>query len=199
MDDELRRMRIELQDRFDTLREVTGINLNANYYEKRQCKTYLRFFRGLDILLGRQGEVKALERKSRLTAANLAEVSGIAESTIEHNRDFRAIVAAVKPKDSDEPVILFSEHKRVVNELKELVKEKDRRLDAQRKVATDLALERTEHERTKRALNTLQDSTENLYRKLGLFLDEHPEAAKAFTDRLPDVVMLLPFRSKEMS
>ena len=199
MDDELRKQRIELQERFDVLKEVTGINQNANKYEKRQCKTYLAFFGGLDILLEKQREVKDQERKCRLTAANIAEASGIAKTTIDHNDEFRAIITALNPKEGQEPVIFLSEHNRIVNEYKEMVKEKDRRLEEQRKTNARLALERSEHNKTKEELTHLQEHTEDLYRKLGHFLDEHPEAVKEFTTELPDIVMLLSFKSKGMS
>lgn len=199
MDDELRKLQIELQERFDILKEETGINLYAIKYEKRQCRTYLAFFKGLKTLLEKQMLVKVQERKCRLTAANIAEASGIKKTTIDHNRDFRAIIAAISPKDGDEPAILLSEHIRIVNEYKEQIKEKDRRLNEQRKVNSDYALEKVDHNRTKEKLRHLQDHMEDLYRKLGLFLDEHPEAVKAFTAGLPDIVMLLPFKSKGIS
>ena len=198
MDDELRKMRIELQDRFDNLKEATGLVLNANKFEKRQCKTFLAFFKGLDILLEQQVDVKVRERKCRLTAANIADASGIAKTTIDHSDELRAIIAAIEPRESEEPVILLSEHKRIVNEYKELVKEKDRRLEEQRKTSADLALERVDHNKTKEELIHLQNTMEDLYRKLGLFLDEHPEATDAFINKMPNIVTFLPFlRTKQ--
>ena len=199
MDDELRKLRIELQERFDILKEQTGLLLNANNYDRRQCKTYLAFFKGLDTLREKQRWVKDQERQCRLTAANIADASGIAKTTIDHNDELRAIITAFNPREAQEPVILLSEHKRIVNELKVEIKEKDRRLEDQSKDKAELALEKADHKKTKEKLTHLQDHTDDLYRKLGLFLDEHPEAMDVFTDKLPEIVMLLPFKSKGIS
>ena len=199
MDDELRKLRIELQERFDILKEETGLLLNVNKYDRRQCKTYLAFFKGLDILREKQRGVKDQERQCRLTAANIADASGIAKTTIDHNDELRAIITAFNPREAQEPVILLSEHKRIVNELEVAIKEKDRRLEDGKKDKVKLELEKADHKETKEELEHLKNHTDDLYRKLGLFLDEHPEAMDAFTDRLPEIMMLLPFKSNGKS